>query len=234
MALVVVVPLVLIVVRMVTEEDEVPDARPPFARDEVVAVTTKPDGFVSDIDMHGHWRAAREGDPPWLAQVKDSVFEDFFPLLGDPDARVTVECPKADFSDESKFQCEARSRSASKSDRNLRTTYDVALGRTGYDKNTGGQSVPYKVTARKVPLFRADVYQLLWKKKYPFTRELACTRMPAVTMVTPGSRTKYRCYTKDVGEEDAHWNTFEVYMEEGDKYKNGAVLAYPQETTGAR
>ncbi|MDX2935380.1 hypothetical protein [Streptomyces ipomoeae] len=190
------------------------DDPPPFKADQVEQVTKRPTTFDDSVSPYDHERPQGENEPLGLNRVKDDIYRNFFPKLGDADAKVAIDCGDAKLED-GDFECVA-------SHDDVKVTYWVVISGLRLPQapllpggSTGLATWEQDVIPRKAPLFRDAVHTRIWEQAQSHKEEatgVACDRMPEVSLLAPGTVTKYRCYFKYKLGLNREWVTYRVAL----------------------
>ncbi|WP_019547483.1 hypothetical protein [Streptomyces sulphureus] len=192
-------------VRSDADEREAWEKEPPFDRAEVVQVRRT--AFEDNPDEPVR-RPRPQEKRVGIGQVKDEIYEDLVPMLGDAKAVVPIDCGDAVLRDEV-FVCTARYK-------DIEIDYRVSIHKLKAPLPVpGNRKATWEQTVRPVrmPLFREAVHAKAWERTRSSGEKPYCDRMPRRTMVERGEPTEYRCYARETGEvARGHkaWNTYRV------------------------
>ncbi|UUU31636.1 hypothetical protein JIX56_17920 [Streptomyces sp. CA-210063] len=201
------------------------DDPPPFKAGAVVELTKRPTPFDGSVNPGDHERPHGKNEPFGMNDVKDDIYEDFYPKLGDADAKVAIDCGNATLN-HGVFECVA----SHEGHESLKVPYEVTI--SGFHKDaypllpgasTRLASWEQEVIPVKAPLFRDAVHQRIWRQAHNSEDDkaprAACDPMPEMSLLDTGTVTKYRCYCTSKTSLKREWSTYQVTLDEsGDVY----------------
>lgn len=104
------------------------DDPPPFKAGAVVELTKRPTPFDGSVNPGDHERPHGKNEPFGMNDVKDDIYEDFYPKLGDADAKVAIDCGNATLN-HGVFECVA----SHEGHESLKVPYEVTI--SGFHKD---------------------------------------------------------------------------------------------------